>query len=199
MCARYEVEDAPDLIAEELDATLVGEIAPRRTIAPTDVAPALITQGDARVLLPMKFGWPPSRPKERIHLNTRSEGLARDADALAALTTRRCLIPAHAFHEWSGPKGARLHHLFSPDAAKPLLTMAGLYLPTDDGSPARFVILTTAASREVRPFHHRMPLVVPSELRTRWITTGDGDPEALLREVRHHDAPHLRDREGSDR
>jgi putative SOS response-associated peptidase YedK len=195
MCARYEVEDAPANIAEELDATLSPEIAPRRTIAPTDVAPALIADGAQRLLVPMKFGWPPSRPKERIHLNTRSESAARDADAKRALDERRCLIPAHAFHEWSGPKGARLHHLFAPPGDKQLITMAGLYVPGDAEGPARFVILTTAASREVRPFHHRMPLVVPTALRTRWITIGEDDPEKLLAEVRKSDAPLLGDRE----
>jgi putative SOS response-associated peptidase YedK len=194
MCARYEVEDAPGKIAEELDATLRDEIAPRRTIAPTDVAPALIAEGTERVLVPMKFGWPPSRPKERIHLNTRSESAGR-GDSKDALAERRCLIPAHAFHEWSGPKGARLHHLFAPPSSKALITMAGLYVPGQDGGPPRFVILTTAASREVRPFHHRMPLVVPPDLRTRWLTVGQGDPVELLAEVRKSDAPSLVDRE----
>jgi putative SOS response-associated peptidase YedK len=192
MCARYEVEDAPGKIAEELDATLRAEIAPRRTIAPTDVAPALIADGTQRVLVPMKFGWPPSRPKERIHLNTRSESAAR-GDSREALSERRCLIPAHAFHEWSGPKGARLHHLFAPSEHR-LITMAGLYVPGEDGGPARFVILTTSANRDVRPFHHRMPLVVPPDLRTRWITVSDDDPEKLLSDVRRTDAPALGDR-----
>jgi putative SOS response-associated peptidase YedK len=195
VCARYEVESAPALVAAELDAVLQGEIAPRQTIAPTDVAPVLIVSEGTRVLVPMKFGWPPSRPKERIHLNTRSESAARDDDAKVALAERRCLIPAHAFHEWSGPKGARSHHLFAQEGASRLFTMAGLYLPDDAGGPARFVILTTAASRDVRPVHHRMPLLVPPELRARWIAVGEGEPEELLREVRHADPLHVVDRE----
>jgi putative SOS response-associated peptidase YedK len=200
MCARYEVEDAPAKIAEELDATLRDEIAPRRTIAPTDVAPVLVLSDAQRLLVPMKFGWPPSRPKERIHLNTRSESAAREGDSRDALTERRCLVPAHAFHEWSGPKGARLHHLFAPPGQHELITMAGLYVAGEDGGPARFVILTTAASREVRPFHHRMPLVVPPNLRTRWITVGAGeDPAKLLAEVRKSDAPALGDREAEEK
>lgn len=196
MCARYEVQDAPARIAEELDASLQAEIAPRATIAPTDVAPALIAHGEARLLVPMKFGWPPSRPKERIHLNTRSESAARDGDAREALATRRCLLPTHAFHEWSGPKGARHHHLFAPDGKQLLLTMAGLYLEGENGGPARFVILTTAASRDVRPYHHRMPLVVPPALRARWLRVGaDEDPEAILGDVRRAEPVHLVDRE----
>jgi hypothetical protein len=39
-----------------------------------------------------------------------------------------------------------------------------------------------------------MPLVVPPELRTRWITVGD-DPEKLLADVRRTEAPPLGDRE----
>jgi putative SOS response-associated peptidase YedK len=191
VCARYEVADAPSKIAEELEAAIEGEIPARATIAPTDTAPALIAVEGSRVLVPMKFGWPPSRPKERIHLNTRSESAAR-GDSADALTHRRCLLPAHAFHEWSGPKGARLHHLFASESS-PLVTMAGLYLRDGDG-PARFVILTTAASREVRPFHHRMPLVVPADLRTAWLRVEDGDAEELLARVRRAELLHLFDR-----
>lgn len=195
MCARYEVEDSPALLAEELDASLQSEIAPRKTIAPTDVAPVLVATEAGRLLVPMKFGWPGTRPKERIHLNTRSESAAREGDSRDALKDRRCLVPAHAFHEWSGPKGARLHHLFAPDPAHRLMTMAALYLPDEGGAPARFVLLTTAASRDVRPVHHRMPLVVPPELRTRWVTIGPDDPEELLARVRRSDAPRMLDRE----
>ncbi len=198
MCARYEVEDAAASIAEELDATLRGEVAARTTIAPTDVAPALIATDAGRLLLPMKFGWPATRPKERIHLNTRSESAARDGDSADALRSRRCLLPAHAFHEWSGPKGARHHHLFAPDGVGRLITMAGLYLPDPSGGPSRFVILTTAASRDVRAVHHRMPLIVPPELRTRWITVSDDDPAELVAHVRRSDAPRMLDRERPD-
>jgi putative SOS response-associated peptidase YedK len=193
VCARYEVADAPAKIAAELEASIAGEIPARATIAPTHTAPALIAIDGARVLVPMKFGWPATRPKERIHLNTRSETAARSADSEAALADRRCLLPAHAFHEWSGPKGARLHHLLASEGAS-LITMAGLYLPDDAGGAARFVILTTAASRDVRPFHHRMPLIVPASLRTEWIRVGEGDPEALLARVRREEPPRLLDR-----
>jgi putative SOS response-associated peptidase YedK len=193
VCARYEVADAPSKIAEELEASIEGEIPARATIAPTDTAPALIEIEGTRVLVPMKFGWPSTRPKERIHLNTRSETAAR-GDSAEALSQRRCLLPAHAFHEWSGPKGARLHHLFASEAS-PLITMAGLYLREGDG-PARFVILTTAASREVRPFHHRMPLVVPADQRTAWIHVDDGDAEDLLARVRRAEPLRMIDRGG---
>lgn len=192
MCARYEVDATPAAIAAELGATLGGEIAPRRTIAPTDLAPALIVGEDGGPLLVgMRFGWPGTRPGERIHLNTRSESAGR-GDSREALAHQRCLLPASAFHEWSGPKGARQHHLFRAQGA-PLLTLAGLWLPDDAGGPSRFVILTTAASRDVRPVHHRMPLVVPAALRARWIAVHEEDPAVLLGEVRRVEAPHLED------
>ena len=193
MCARYEVSDPPTKIAAQLEASIAGEIPPRATIAPTDTAPALIVVDGARLLVPMKFGWPSTRPKERVHLNTRAESAAR-GDSAEALASRRCLLPANAFHEWSGPKGTRAHHLFAAAASAPLFTMAGLYLPGESDAPARFVILTTAASREVRPFHDRMPLVVPDELRARWLAVLDEDPDQLLARVRGADPPRMLDR-----
>ena len=152
--------------------------------------------------MPMRFGWLPAGPKERVHLNVRSESAAHTAGSQHALVERRCLVPATAFHEWSGPKGKREHHLFAPDRVGPsgagLLTLAGLYARQGEG-PSRFVILTTAASHDVRPAHHRMPLIVPADLRARWIDCAPDDsaqtaPDEVLARMRRQEAPRMLDR-----
>jgi putative SOS response-associated peptidase YedK len=190
MCARYDLVLDAEQIAKQLDATLGAPIAPRTTIAPTDVAPTVIAADGARRVVPMRFGWPPVMPKERVHLNVRSESAARTHGDDGALGERRCLVPATAFHEWSGPKGQRAHHLFA--SAGELLTFAGLFVEVDGEPVPRFVILTTAASREVRPVHHRMPLVVPAPLRATWLSR-EVDGEALLSRVRRSEPPRMLD------
>lgn len=191
MCARYDLVLDAEQIARELDASLAAPIASKATVAPTDVAPAVVASDGARRVVPMRFGWPPSMPKERVHLNVRSESAARTQGGDGALAERRCLVPATAFHEWSGPKGQRAHHLFSGGASAGLLTFAGLFVEIEGEPVPRFVILTTAASPEVRPVHHRMPLVVPGALRAAWLSSPDGE-DALSR-VRRAEAPRMLD------
>jgi putative SOS response-associated peptidase YedK len=188
VCARYDVIHNAEELARELGATLAGDIPERETIAPTDVAPVLVKQ-PALTLGPMRFGWPGQRPKERIQVNVRSETAARAPRSRDAVRKHRCLVPITAFHEWSGEKRARVHHLLAGEGGQ-LLTLAGLYEIEHDehGKHASFVILTTAANDVVRPIHDRMPLVVPPALREEWLAP-EADPAALIERVREADGP----------
>lgn len=190
VCARYDVIHTPEELARELGAALAGEIPTRETIAPTDVAPVLVKQ-PVLTLGPMRFGWPGQRPKERIQVNVRAETAARAPRSRDAARTRRCLVPITAFHEWSGEKRARVHHLIGAEHGE-LLTLAGLYEidRSDEGKRASFVILTAAANDVVRPIHDRMPLIVPPALREAWLEK-EADPAALIERVREAEAPSI--------
>ncbi len=192
MCARYDVIHTPEELARELGAVLTEGIPARSTIAPTDVAPVLVRQ-PALTLGPMRFGWPGARPKERLQVNVRSETAARAPRSRDAARARRCLVPVTAFHEWSGEKRARVHHLLAAERGE-LMTLAGLYEidRDEDGKRAAFVILTTAANDVVRPVHDRMPLIVSPSLREAWLSEAE-DPAALIERVRETDAPPIID------
>jgi putative SOS response-associated peptidase YedK len=193
VCARYDVIHTPEQLARELGATLAGEIPARPTIAPTDMAPVLVKQ-PSLVLGPMRFGWPGQRPKERIQVNVRSETATRAPRSRDAVRTHRCLVPITAFHEWSGEKRARVHHVLT-EARGQLLTLAGLYEIEhgEEGKRSSFVILTTAANDVVRPIHDRMPLVVPPSLRDEWLDRG-ADPAKLIERVREAEGPPIIER-----
>jgi putative SOS response-associated peptidase YedK len=45
----------------------------------------------------------------------------------SAFRERRCILPASGFSEWTGPKGAKQPHLFTPADGSPLLAFAGLW------------------------------------------------------------------------
>jgi putative SOS response-associated peptidase YedK len=62
--------------------------------------------GNAIELTPMRFGFPPPRPKASPIFNFRSEGQRFDK-------SQRCLIPASAFFEFTGKKYPKAMHRFS--------------------------------------------------------------------------------------
>jgi putative SOS response-associated peptidase YedK len=192
VCARYDVIHNAAELARDLGATLAGDIPERATIAPTDVAPVLVKQ-PALTLGPMRFGWDSDRPKARVQVNVRSETAARAPRSRDAARVHRCLVPITAFHEWSGEKKARVHHLLAAEGGA-LMTLAGLYeIERDEqGKQSRFVILTTAANDAVRPIHDRMPLVVPPALRDEWLDP-KADAAAIIERVREADAPPMID------
>lgn len=108
----------------------------------------------------MRWGF--ERPGLGVVNNSRSDKLSgpmwRDA-----YQNRRCLIPAAAFYEWSGPKGRKRTHRFdAPDEG--WLWIAGLW----EECPrlgACFSMITTDANSLMAPIHDRMPAVLaPAEL-----------------------------------
>lgn len=74
--------------------------------------------------------------------------------------TRRCVIPASGFYEWSTDKRKCLFRL--PDAQT--LYMAGIYEQQQD--ECRYCILTTEANESVRGSHPRMPVVLQRERKS---------------------------------
>lgn len=71
-----------------------------------DIGPVMRAAGDAIELAPMRFGFPPANPKGGPVFNFRSEG-RRFADS------KRCLVPASAFFEFTGKKYPKAKHRFS--------------------------------------------------------------------------------------
>jgi hypothetical protein len=100
-----------------------------------DTGPVMRAVGDAIELAPMRFGFPPPRPRASSVFNFRSEGRRFDK-------SQRCLIPASAFFEFTGKKYPKAMHRFSL-AGAPFLAIAGLWREGEDGKPA-FTMLTTA-------------------------------------------------------
>ena len=57
--------------------------------------------------------------------NARAESVADKPMFRDAFKTRRCIIPASGFYEWTGAKGAKQPHLFTAADGSPVLGFAG--------------------------------------------------------------------------
>ena len=136
-----------------------------------DVAPVIVASGNTAELVPMTWGFPPARPKGAPVFNFRSEG-RRFGDS------KRCLIPASAFFEFTGTKTPKSKWRFAlPDG--PVMAVAGLWREGHSNERS-FTMLTTAPGPDVAPFHNRQVAVLRPEDWGRWLHL-DSEEASLLK------------------
>ncbi|MGE3182851.1 MAG: SOS response-associated peptidase, partial [Phycisphaerae bacterium] len=185
----------------------VGPFMPRFNIAPTQKSlvlannlstPQELTRpGDSNATsegmramgcIPMRWGLIPSWAKDasigaRL-INARAETVADKPSFRAAFRRRRCLVPTSGFYEWQKPsaghaKTAKIPY-FIRAKSKRLLTFAGLWeeWTSSEGELIHsFTILTTSPNAVMKPLHDRMPVIVNTTDRERWL--GSNDPEEV--------------------
>ena len=126
----------------------------------------------------MRWGFPPP-PKvssTRSIINARSETLHQKPMFASLINSNRCIIPANSFYEWDAAKTKHriIPQYTSPYQDKSFFYMAGLYRNRQTQSPERnesyVVVLTTDASSQMQPIHHRMPVILTAEFVKIWLS-----------------------------
>jgi putative SOS response-associated peptidase YedK len=136
----------------------------------SDTGPVMRASGNVVELVPMRFGFPPARPKAGPVFNWRSEGRKFDP-------SKRGLIPASAFFEFTGTKSPKAKHRFSLKDA-PFMAIAAIWRQEGDSVPPSFAMLTTAPGPDIAPYHDRQVVVLPPEDWAAWLYRSK--PEADL-------------------
>ena len=167
MCGRYQFtgEDRDERVAailEMLERTAPGEYT-LGEIAPGLSAPAVAAEGTRLRPVPAVFGF--TGPEGKLLINARSETAAEKPTFAPCLRDRRMVLPAEAFFEWSRDTGEK--YRFTVPGLRTFY-LGGLY--RREGEERRFVILTRAASADMAPVHHRMPLIFGPEAVRPWLT-----------------------------
>ncbi|GAB2987884.1 SOS response-associated peptidase [Nocardioides montaniterrae] len=191
MCGRYASSRSAEDLAEEfdvLDPRISERLAPSWNVAPTDKVYAVLERHDERQLRLLRWGLVPSWSKDAKGaarmINARLETAAEKPAFRKAWASRRCLLPADGYFEWYDTeltlKGKPVKQpFFIRPADGGVLAMAGLYeiwrdqsLPEDDPEAFRWTatVLTTEATDDIGRIHDRMPLVVPRERRSAWLS-----------------------------
>jgi putative SOS response-associated peptidase YedK len=100
----------------------------------------------------------------------------------SAFKSRRCIIPASGYYEWTGKPGAKIPHYFSSPSGAPL-AFAGLWEswrePESDETVLSATIIVGAANEWMSRFHDRAPIMLERKDFAAWLS-GDG-AAALLR------------------
>ncbi|MFH1262746.1 MAG: SOS response-associated peptidase [Pseudomonadota bacterium] len=175
MCGRFTLT-TPDFktVVTSLGAEARAEdfplYRPRFNIAPSDRHWILIDRESKRRLLPATWGF-----SDDSFINARIETAAIKPTFREAFRSRRCVIPADGFYEWTGAKGAKRPFWFHAPRGE-LTCFAGLF---EERAGYRFTILTTAANAVVAPVHPRMPVIVSPRDYDRWIEAGEVVPSEL--------------------
>jgi putative SOS response-associated peptidase YedK len=206
MCGRYSSTRQDQLVAEmELaiaDDPAAGALvvapgfpagldswwAPRWNIAPTQPAPVVVMREAVATLCLMRWGlvphWADALAVGARHINARAETAAGKPAFREALRRRRCLVTADGFYEWQKDGKRRIPFAFAPEggAAVTFAAIWDRWKPRGDALAPwveTYSILTTAADPLVAPLHDRMPVIIPSADRRRWIAGEELPPEAL--------------------
>ena len=188
MCGRYTLKADREVIAEHFDLPEVPEILPRYNIAPSQTVPVVrLVDGPSsgRALALLRWGLVPhwsAEPKVSFsNINARAETVAKSPAFRPAFHSRRCLMVATGFYEWStaGTGGKQPYYFRMRDGAP--FAFAGLWERWDKGDDPfeSCALITTTPNELVVPVHNRMPAILRPEDYARWLDPGTPAPDLL--------------------
>ncbi len=187
MCGRFTLH--VDL--DELLALFPGLLAgvwpgPRYNIAPTQpvaTVPNATDSAGRRALTFMRWGLVPSWAKDpkignRL-INARGETAHEKPAFRAAFKRRRCLVLADGFYEWhSSPGQSRKQPVYIRMKSQAPFAFAGLWEQWHDPAGTgdtltTCTLITTTPNAVVKPYHHRMPAILPRSAYETWLAPDD--------------------------
>ncbi|WP_296644348.1 SOS response-associated peptidase [Roseinatronobacter sp.] len=184
MCGRFALTQPDDAVARLFDARLANDSATAhgQNICPTQPVLTILSRGGQRHAGPMRWGFVPhwygSETDGPLLINARAETIAHKPAFAQAVRSRRCLIPASGFFEWTkDAKGARLPWYIYPSQGGPL-AFAGVWQVWQHGETKRATcaIVTCAANTTLAHVHHRMPVILAPQDWPKWL--GEAGPGA---------------------
>ena len=147
---------------------------PRYNIAPTEEVPFLTADNNGNHKL--RLGrwwlvpwWAKEMPKAAM-FNARSEDADTKPAFRDAFKTKRCLIPADGFYEWTrnpGDSGRDPWNIFLP-GPRPF-SFAGLWAHNAKLDVTSCTILTMPASEPMTRLHDRQPVILDPEVYDAWL------------------------------
>ena len=184
MCGRFSLTASGETIAQQFDLAEVLDIPKHYNIAPTQAVATIVVDNE-RKYQPMRWGLIPHWAKDskigsRL-INARVETVTEKPSFRNLIKQRRCLVIADGYYEWQSQKGRKQPYYFQLGEHQPF-AFAGLWdtWRSPDGEIMSCTLLTTDASAEVSPVHHRMPVIVPPQAYSQWLDPNITDPEAVL-------------------
>ena len=151
-----------------------------------------------RKLSLMTWGLIPSWAKDSSvaasMINARSETAATKPAFRDALKSRRCLIPADGFYEWSRTGKTKQPYCFEVNDGE-LFAFAGLWDRWKDPSGnwiKTCSILTTTPNAATSPVHDRMPVILDPDGYDLWLDPGMSAVSAATDLLKPYDARLMR-------
>lgn len=201
MCGRYKLSRRKQIVEEYFD-TASGEEdwSPRYNVAPTQPVPVIRQhpKETVRELSLMRWGLIPSWSKDSSvaasMINARSETAATKPAFRDALKSRRCLIPADGFYEWTRTGKTKQPYCFEVNEGE-LFAFAGIWDRWKDPSGnwmKTSSILTTTPNAVTSAVHDRMPVILDPDAYDLWLDPGMQNVAAVSDLLKPHNARLMR-------
>lgn len=167
MCGRFAITLPQDAMAQLFAATPANDLpdVPNYNVCPTNAVHVVTAQDGQRRLGAMRWGFIPhwyKTPNDGpLLINARAETIADKPAFRTACRTRRAVIVASGFFEWTRDGETRLPWYITRSDGAPL-AMAAIWQSwgTQEGEMRTAAIVTTGANAPMSAIHHRMPVVL---------------------------------------
>jgi putative SOS response-associated peptidase YedK len=175
MCGRFSLTTDPEQIRDSFELAEVPNLVPRYNVAPTQDVAVVVTVDGANELDLMRWGLIPSWSETADGpplINARSETLFRKPSFKESIEKRRCIVPADGYYEWKKVPGYKQpHHIRMKDRG--VFGMAAVWDLWRDSSDVVIqscAIITTEANALSAAVHHRMPVILPKNSWSGWLS-----------------------------
>ena len=164
MCGRFTITHPNEALAALFSALPGNDLpsGPNYNVCPTNTVTVVTSDGGQRRLRAMRWGFIPGWYKAPndgpLIINARSDTVATKPAFRESIRTRRCIVPASGFYEWSeGEGGKRLPWYFTRSDGDPM-ALAGVWQRWGDVDTV--AIVSTEAGPGMGGIHHREPVVL---------------------------------------
>jgi putative SOS response-associated peptidase YedK len=185
MCGRFTITHPVEALAALFDAIPGNDlpVGPNFNVCPTNTVAVVTSDGGARRLRAMRWGFIPAWYKAPndgpLIINARSDSVATKPAFRAAVRERRCLVPASGFYEWStGEKGEKLPWYFTRTDGQPM-ALAGVWQRWQDQDTV--AIVSTEAGPGMAGLHHREAVVLERADWPLWLGEAGHGAAVLMR------------------
>jgi putative SOS response-associated peptidase YedK len=182
MCGRFAFISDWEKIAAEFELNEIEQDLPASgDVYPGQNATCIIRPDANNLIVNLRWGfipqWATPPPTGKLLINARAETVVEKTAFRDSFQTRRCLIVAEGFYEWSKDKELFYFYLCTGKT----LGLAGIYAPaiTAGGMKSSFVILTTAPNELVASRHNRMPVIIPADRQSLWLNNSNCEVNKL--------------------
>jgi len=194
VCGRYALNISGEDLALEFAAGIKdADYTPSNwNISPTTVIPFINAddeKGEIRGVSTASWGLIPSWAKDASRaanaINARVESISEKPTFKSAFKSRRCLIPVTGYYEWATELGKYKpkQPFYISHKNKSSLAIAGIYEswinPASKSSLITAAIITREAVGMLAPIHHRMPVILPKDLWSTWLSSNSLLPNEI--------------------
>jgi putative SOS response-associated peptidase YedK len=165
MCGRFAQIFDDKALMERFRLEDVSErIQPRFNLSPGMKVNAIMENGNRFELKTMMWGFSDlhGKPLPSLIFNSRLDTLMGRSQLGEYLIRHRCVIPVTGFYEWSGKQP-----YFIRSAGEEIMCLAAVFTHDDEGFKCS--VATTDSIGLLKNIHHRMPLILSSNMPELWL------------------------------